>query len=30
MNQIKLKIYKEVLKEDCVNFLGVEDYKFEN
>ena len=28
MNQIKLKIYKIVLKEVCVNFLGMKDYKF--
>ena len=24
MNRIKLKIYKEVLKEVCINFVGAE------
>ena len=27
MNQIKLKIYKEVLEDVCVNFAGTEDNK---
>ena len=30
MNHIKRKIYKQVLKEACVIFFGVEDSKFNN